>query len=44
MIQIKKDPWYIHLAAQTILFFLHPVKYFTVRIKLGNMLLILIGK
>ena len=33
MIQIKKDPWYIHLAAQTVLFFLHPVKYFTIRIK-----------
>jgi hypothetical protein len=33
MIQIKKDPWYIHLAAQTVLFFLHPVKYFTVRVK-----------
>jgi hypothetical protein len=33
MIKHKKDPWYIHLAAQTVLFFLHPVKYFTVRVK-----------
>lgn len=33
MIQIKKHPWYIHLAAQTVLFFHHPIKYFTVRVK-----------
>ena len=33
MIKHKKHPWYIHLAAQTVLFFHHPVKYFTVRVK-----------
>jgi hypothetical protein len=34
MIQIKKDPWYIHLdCTNHIMFILHPVKYFTVRSK-----------
>jgi hypothetical protein len=34
MIQIKKDPWYIHLSGTNrIVFIRHPVKYFTVRIK-----------
>jgi hypothetical protein len=33
MIQIKKNPWHIHLIAQTMVFIRNPIKYFTVRIK-----------
>jgi hypothetical protein len=33
MIQIRKNFWYIHLIAQTIVFIRNPIKYLTVRIK-----------
>jgi hypothetical protein len=34
MIQIKKDPWYIHLSGTNcIMFIRNPVKYLTIRIK-----------
>jgi hypothetical protein len=44
MIQIKKDPWYIHLAAQTNYFFFIQLNILQLELKRGNMLLILIGK
>jgi len=33
MIGYRKNPWYIHLIAQTIVFIRNPIKYFTVRNK-----------
>jgi len=33
MIEIKKNPWHLHLIAQIIVFFRNPIKYFTVRVK-----------
>ena len=33
MIGYRKNPWYIHLITQTILFIRNPIKYFTVRNK-----------
>lgn len=33
MIIIKKNPWHIHLIAQTMVFIRNPIKYFTIRIK-----------
>jgi hypothetical protein len=33
MIGYRKNSWYIHLIAQTILFIRNPIKYFTVRVK-----------
>jgi hypothetical protein len=33
MIGYRKNSWYIHLIAQTIVFIRNPIKYFTVRNK-----------